>query len=72
MNYSKDLAVIDGINERLGRIGTLETLIYIENNTQEFTLRELRSFYAVMTGFRELFAPRESSWDRIEDPHLVG
>lgn len=61
MNYSKDLAVIDGINERLGRIGTLETLMYIENNSQEFSLSELRSFYTVMAGFREMFAPRETA-----------
>lgn len=53
---NKDLAVIAGIQERLGQLPVLETLIYIENNTDEFTLAELRSFYNVMAQFRALFA----------------
>ncbi len=53
---NKDLAVIAGIQERLGQLPVLETLIYIENNTNEFSLAELRSFYNVMAQFRALFA----------------
>lgn len=53
---NKDLAVIAGIQERLGQLPVLETLIYIENNTDEFSLAELRSFYNVMSQFRALFA----------------
>ena len=53
---NKDLAVIAGIQERLGQLPLLETLIYIETNTDEFSLRELRSFYNVMSQFRALFA----------------
>lgn len=53
---NKDLAVIAGIQERLGQLPVLETLIYIENNTDEFSLAELRSFYNVMAQFRALFA----------------
>lgn len=55
----QDLAVIKGISERLGygQGKMLETLMYIESNTQEFTLAELRSFYNVMSGFREMFQP---------------
>ena len=57
---NKDLAVIAGIQERLGQLPVLETLIYIENNTDEFTLAELRSFYNVMAQFRALFATAEA------------
>ncbi len=53
---NQDLKVIAGIQERLGQLPVLETLIYIENNTSEFTIAELRSFYAVMAQFRALFA----------------
>ena len=57
---NKDLAVIAGIQERLGQLPVLETLIYIENNTDEFSLAELRSFYNVMSQFRALFARVEA------------
>ena len=56
---NKDLAVIAGIQERLGQLPVLETLMYIENNTNEFTIAELRSFYNVMAQFRALFATAE-------------
>ena len=54
---NRDLAVIQGIQERLGGEPLLETLIYIEQHTDEFTIAELRSFYSVMAQFRALFAP---------------
>jgi hypothetical protein len=53
---NRDLNVIAGIQERLGQLPVLETLMYIENNTAEFTIAELRSFYNVMSQFRALFA----------------
>jgi len=53
---NNDLKVIAGIQERLGQMPILETLFYIENNTQEFTISELRSFYAVMSQFRAMFS----------------
>ena len=56
---NKDLAVIAGIQERLGQLPVLETLMYIENNTNEFSMAELRSFYNVMAQFRALFATAE-------------
>jgi len=56
MMINQDLKVIAGIQERLGQLPVLETLIYIENNTGEFTISELRSFYNVMSQFRALFA----------------
>ena len=51
-----DLKVIAGIQQRLGQLPILETLVYIEQNTDQFTIRELRSFYAVMSQFRALFS----------------
>lgn len=57
---NKDLAVIAGIQERLGQLPVLETLMYIENNTSEFSMAELRSFYNVMAQFRALFATAEA------------
>ncbi len=57
---NKDLAVIAGIQERLGQLPVLETLIYIENNSNEFTLAELRSFYNVMSQFRAMFSAVEA------------
>ena len=53
---TQDLKVIAGIQERLGQLPVLETLMYIESNTAEFTIAELRSFYSVMAQFRALFA----------------
>ena len=53
---TQDLNVIAGIQERLGQLPILETLVYIENNTDQFTIAELRSFYNVMSQFRALFA----------------
>lgn len=53
---NQDLNVIAGIQQRLGQLPILETLIYIENNTEEFTIAELRSFYSVMSQFRALFS----------------
>jgi hypothetical protein len=53
---TQDLKVIAGIQERLGQLPVLETLMYIERNTAEFTIAELRSFYSVMGQFKALFA----------------
>ncbi len=52
--------MIAGIQERLGQLPVLETLIYIENNSNEFTLAELRSFYNVMSQFRAMFSAVEA------------
>lgn len=52
---NQDLKVIAGIQERIGQQPILETLVYISNNTQEFTIAELRSYYRVMAEFRALF-----------------
>lgn len=52
---NQDLSVVEGLQQRLG-MGLLETLIYIENNTGEFTIRELRSYYRVMGQFRAMFS----------------
>ena len=41
-----------------GGLGLLETLTYMEANTEEFSLAELRSFYHMMTEMRKLFQPK--------------
>lgn len=52
----QDLKVIAGIQERLGQLPVLETLIYIEKNTDKFTIAELRSYFRVMSEFRAFLA----------------
>ena len=52
---NQDLSVVEAVQQRLG-LGLLETLIYIEQNTPEFTIRELRSYYRVMAQFRAMFS----------------
>lgn len=56
--FEQDQRVIRGIQERLGGLGLLETLTYMEANTEEFSLAELRSFYHMMSEMRKLFQPR--------------
>jgi hypothetical protein len=55
--FDQDYKVIQGLQQRLGGLGLLETLTYIESNTAEFSLQELRSFYHIMSEMRQLFAP---------------
>ena len=56
--FEQDQRVIRGIQQRLGGLGLLETLTYIEANTDEFNLSELRSFYHVISEMRKLFQPK--------------
>lgn len=57
--FNRDYQVIQGIQQRLGDLGLLETLTYMESNTAEFSLAELRSFYHIMSEMRQLFEPAE-------------
>ena len=59
--FDQDYKVIQGIQQRLGGLGLLETLTYMEANTAEFSLQELRSFYHIMSQMRQLFAPVETA-----------
>ena len=56
--FEQDQRVIQGIQQRLGGLGLLETLTYMEANTEEFSLAELRSFYHIMSEMRKLFQPK--------------
>lgn len=56
--FEQDQRVIQGIQQRLGGLGLLETLTYMEANTDEFSLSELRSFYHMMSEMRKLFQPK--------------
>ena len=58
--FDQDYKVIQGLQQRLGGLGLFETLTYIESNTAEFSLQELRSFYHIMSEMRQLFAPAEA------------
>ena len=53
---AEDLKVIEGIKARLNT-GMLETMIYIDANSQEFTLAELRAYFRVKAEFQKLFEP---------------
>jgi hypothetical protein len=53
---TEDLKVIEGIKARLN-IGMLETMIYIDANSEEFTLAELRAYFRVKAEFQKLFEP---------------
>lgn len=55
--FEQDQRVIRGIQQRLGGLGLLETLTYMEANTEEFSLAELRSFYHMISEMRKLFQP---------------
>ena len=49
------MATVQAIQEQL-QMPLLETLFYIKEHTEEFSLAELRAFYDVMAGFENLFA----------------
>jgi hypothetical protein len=53
---TEDLKVIEGIKARLN-IGMLETLMYMDANSEEFSLAELRAFFRVKAQFQKLFEP---------------
>ena len=52
----EDLNVIEGIKARLNT-GMLETMIYIDANSEEFSLAELRAYFRVRAEFQKLFEP---------------
>ena len=53
---TEDINIIEGIKARLNT-GMLETMIYIDANSQEFSLAELRAYYRVRAEFQKLFEP---------------
>jgi hypothetical protein len=53
---AEDLKVIEGIKARLNT-GMLETMVYIDANSEEFTLAELRAYFRVKAQFQKLFEP---------------
>ena len=53
---TEDINVIEGIKARLNT-GMLETMIYIDANSEEFTLVELRAYFRVKAEFQKLFEP---------------
>jgi hypothetical protein len=59
--FTDAMVTVNGIQERLGQMPLLETLIYMEAHTDEFTLAELREFYTEMAEFQKLFAIKETA-----------
>ncbi len=53
---TEDINVIEGIKARLNT-GMLETMMYMDTNSEEFTLAELRAFFRVRAQFQKLFEP---------------
>ena len=53
---AEDLKVIEGIKVRLNT-GMLETLMYMDANSEEFTLAELKAYFRVKAQFQKLFEP---------------
>jgi hypothetical protein len=53
---TEQIRVLNGISARLG-LPMLETLMYMDENSQEFTLAELRAYFAVKAQFQKLFEP---------------
>jgi hypothetical protein len=53
---TEQIRVLNGISARLG-VPMLETLMYMDENSQEFSLAELRAFFAVKAQFQKLFEP---------------
>jgi hypothetical protein len=50
------LETVTAISQQMS-LPMLETLIYIKEHTDEFSLRELRDFYIVMADFEKLLTP---------------
>jgi hypothetical protein len=53
---TEDINIIEGIKARLNT-DMLETMIYIDANSEEFTLAELRAYFRVRAEFQKLFEP---------------
>jgi hypothetical protein len=56
MDIKEDLAVMQAISEQL-QLPMLETLMYVDANSQEFSLAELRAYFRVKAQFQKLFEP---------------
>ena len=50
------LEIVTAISQQL-QMPMLETLLYIREHTQEFSLAELRDYYIVMADFEKLLTP---------------
>ena len=55
-DIKEDLAVVQAIGEQL-QLPMLETLQYIQANSQEFSLAELGAYFSVFSQFQRMFEP---------------
>ena len=51
------LETVTAISQQL-QMPMLETLMYIREHTEDFSLAELRDYYIVMADFEKLLAPK--------------
>jgi hypothetical protein len=70
-DLSESLATVQAIREQL-QMPLLETLIYIKEHTDEFSMMELSHYYRVMADFQKLLAPKEPEQDPMDDFNYVG
>lgn len=56
MNITQALEIVEDIKEDQGE-GMLETLMYMQDNLDQFSDTQVRAFRVVMNDFRKLLAP---------------
>jgi hypothetical protein len=56
ITISEALPVVQAISEQL-QLPMLETLMYIDANSEEFSLAELKAYFKVKAEFQKLFEP---------------
>jgi hypothetical protein len=70
MNDKIALDIISRIKEDMGE-GLLETMIYMDNNLEQFSHEEQQAFRVAYNGFRKLFEPRGGWPDESLDVDCV-
>lgn len=56
MNITQALEIVQDIQADMGE-GLLETLMYMQDNLDQFSDTQVRAFRVAMADFRKLFAP---------------
>ena len=57
MMIEQALETVNAISQQL-EMPMLETLMYIREHTEDFSLAELRDYYIVMADFEKLLSPK--------------
>jgi hypothetical protein len=70
-DLTEALATVQAISEQLD-MPMLETLMYIREHTEEFSMMELSHYYRVMADFQRLLAPKQEETDPMDEFNYVG